>query len=878
MIHVGDNEVVMIGGDFNGHVGRNADGYEGVHGGHGFGTRNREGERLLEFADGADLIVCNTHFQKADSKLITYSSGGYSTTVDYMMVRRRDRVNLRDVKVIPGEEVVSQHKLIVSDMKVKGVKRVSRVRYQPRMKVWKLKEVATQQILREKLSLVEDQVAELERGWSSIKDTLLTATGEICGWTRGPPRHSETWWWNDRVEKIIDDKRLKFKEWQKSRGTPTEAEAHAAYKVTKKAAKKEVAKAQEAQRKQFGERLDTEEGQKMVFRIAKQMAKERCDVTGVNCLRDETGSIVVHPDEIKGRWQRYMEILLNVENAWDGIVESDAIEGPAEEITEEEVNDAIQAMKDGKAAGPTGLVGDMLKAAGSWGVKRITEICNLVLKEGCIPKDWELSTLIPLYKGKGDPLDCGSYRAIKLLEHGMKVFERVLEKRIRKIVKIDEMQFGFMPGRGTTDAIFVVRQLQEKYRGSRKKLYFGFVDLEKAFDRVPREVVKWALRKSGVEEWLVQAVMAMYERARTVVRTKDGNSAEFEVKVGLHQGSVLSPLLFIIVMEVLSQNVKEGLPWELLYADDLVLIAESIDELREKMKAWKECMESKGLKVNIAKTKVMESGVGCGEVESSGKWPCAVCKKGVGANSIQCTKCDRWVHRKCSGVKGLMSNMVTTFECKICLEGDTDGGIAELDLGDGVKFECVKTFCYLGDMLNGEGGSVSATVVRVRCAWKKFRELSGMLTRKDMSLKLKGKVYVSCVRSTMIYGSETWAMNIDQQNRLERTEMRMVRWMCGVSLRERKTSSELRKMMGIEPVLDVVRRGRLRWMGHILRKDGNSWVRRVMDINVEGRRVRGRPRKTWVNVVEEDMHMRGLQRKDAEDRAKWRALSWGLQG
>ena len=108
--------------------------------------------------------------------------------------------------------------------------------------------------------------------------------------------------------------------------------------------------------------------------------------------------------------------------------------------------------------------------------------------------------------------------------------------------------------------------------------------------------------------------------------------------------------------------------------------------------------------------------------------------------------------------------------------------------------------------------------------------------------------------------------------------MRMVRWMCGVSLRERKTSSELRKMMGIEPVLDVVRRGRLRWMGHILRKDGNSWVRRVMDINVEGRRVRGRPRKTWVNVVEEDMHMRGLQRKDAEDRAKWRALSWGLQG
>ena len=80
-----------------------------------------------------------------------------------------------------------------------------------------------------------------------------------------------------------------------------------------------------------------------------------------------------------------------------------------------------------------------------------------------IPKDWQLSTLIPLYKGKGDPLECGSYRGIKLLEHGMKVFERVLERRLRSKVNISETQFGFMPGKGTTDAIFIVHQLQEKY-------------------------------------------------------------------------------------------------------------------------------------------------------------------------------------------------------------------------------------------------------------------------------------------------------------------------------------------------------------------------------------------------------------------------------
>ena len=878
MVLTSDNEVVLLGGDFNGHVGKSADGFEGVHGGHGYGARNREGERILEFADGADLLVCNTQFRKADNKLITYSSGGSSTTVDYIMVRRRDRANLRDAKVIPGEEVVSQHHLVVCDMRVKGARRAKRVKHQPRMKVWRLKEEAVRHLLREKLSMVEDKVVELETGWTSVKDTLLGAVGEVCGWARGPPRHSETWWWNDQVGKRIDEKRAKFKEWQKSKGTATEKDVRENYKAIKKAVKKEVARAQEAQRKLFGEHLDTEEGQKRVYRIAKQIAKERCDVTRVSCLKDEAGSIVVNPDGVKARWKRYMETLLNVENVWDGSVESDSVLGPAEEITEKEVEDAIRAIKSRKAGGPTGLVGDMLKAAGSWGVKRMTEVCNLVVKEGCIPVDWELSTLVPLYKGKGDPLDCGSYRAIKLLEHGMKVLERVLEKRIRKKVKIDDMQFGFMPGRGTTDATFIVRQLQEKYMEKRKKLYFGFVDLEKAFDRVPRKVVRWALRQLGVDEWLVRAVMAMYERARTVVRTKDGNSEEFEVKVGVHQGSVLSPLLFVVVMEVLAQSVKEGLPWELLYADDLVLIAESMEGLKEKMKKWKDCMEAKGLRVNIEKTKVMASGKGCGEVERTGKWPCAVCRKGVRANSIRCTKCTEWVHQKCSGVKGSLTSVMTTFECKVCIEGDADGENVELDLGNGVKFRDVKAFCYLGDMLNGEGGADSASVTRVRCAWKKFRELGGMLTRKEMSLKLKGKVYAACVRSTMIYGSETWAMNVEQQRRLERTEMRMVRWMCGVSLRERKTSDQLRRMMGIEPVVDVVKRSRLRWMGHVLRKNESDWVRKVMEINVEGSRARGRPRRTWLNIVEENMCARGLTREDAQDRRKWRKLSWGSQG
>ena len=109
-----------------------------------------------------------------------------------------------------------------------------------------------------------------------------------------------------------------------------------------------------------------------------------------------------------------------------------------------------------------------------------------------------------------------------------------------------------------------------------------FVDLEKAFDRVPRRVIEWALRVKKVEERLVKVVMEMYEGAKTRVRVANGLSDEFEVKVGVHQGSVLSPFLFNIVMDVVCGNVMEGLLFEILYADDLVLMATSMQELREK--------------------------------------------------------------------------------------------------------------------------------------------------------------------------------------------------------------------------------------------------------------------------------------------------------
>ena len=234
------------------------------------------------------------------------------------------------------------------------------------------------------------------------------------------------------------------------------------------------------------------------------------------------------------------------------------------------------------------------KSNGEIGIKLITDLANAMIRGEQAPQDWERSFIVNCYKGKGDALLRGNYRGLKLLDQGMKMCERIINTIIREQVNIDSMQFGFMEGRETTDAIFILRQLQEKHTNAAKNLYFAFVDLEKAFNRVPRQVIWWAMRKLGVQEWLIHWVQSLYRGARSSMRIGDTNSEEFQVKVGVHQGSVLSPLLFIMFLEALLREFRTGCPWELFYAEDLV-ISKTLNELLEKLKTWKKGMEAKGL-------------------------------------------------------------------------------------------------------------------------------------------------------------------------------------------------------------------------------------------------------------------------------------------
>ena len=162
--------------------------------------------------------------------------------------------------------------------------------------------------------------------------------------------------------------------------------------------------------------------------------------------------------------------------------------------------------------------------------------------------------------------------------------------------------------------------------------------------------------------------------------------------------------------------------------------------------------------------------------------------------------------------------------------GRCDGTIQEVDLAedlmvDGETYDCIKSFCYLGDTLDGYYGVNLAATSRIRNRWMKFRELLPFLTSRAPPLEMKGRVYASCVRSSMTYGSDTRPLLVDVGLKFERAEMQMIRWMCGISLKDRRTNEELSRLVGVE---------------------------------------------IWLESVEADMAKHEIDKEDVHDRRKWR--------
>jgi len=170
-----------------------------------------------------------------------------------------------------------------------------------------------------------------------------------------------------------------------------------------------------------------------------------------------------------------------------------------------------------------------------------------------------------------------------------------------------------------------------------------------------------------------------------------------------------------------------------------------------------------GMRVNMNKSKVMISGECQKPVQKAARWTCSVCGRGVGSNSIQCTSYQKRVHKKCSGIKGSMYKVMKSFICRGCSNPVISTGHTSVDIGASANMEVVDKFCYLGDMMSVDGDADATVEARICIGWNKFRQLVPLLTNRDISLIRRGRMYSSCVRSSMLHGSETWPVRKENE-------------------------------------------------------------------------------------------------------------------
>ncbi|EYC10880.1 hypothetical protein Y032_0053g2350 [Ancylostoma ceylanicum] len=578
------------------------------------------------------------------------------------------------------------------------------------------------------------------------------------------------------------------------------------YREAKAEAKKAVATAKAARYRALYEELDTADGEKKIYRIAKARQRATEDLGHVVQMKDNDGRLLHRLPDILNRWREHYHATCNEEFPHPPMPTVSSVLGPVPLIEEEEVTAALARMKNGKSPGPDNLPSEVWKIAEGAGTRWLSSFFNEMVAEGKLPSSWTTSTTVPIWKGKGDIADCTTYRPIRLLCHTMKIFERILDSRLRDIVEVSRNQCGFVKKCSTTDAIHAVRLLTEKHREKKKTVHLAFLDLEKAFDRVPRELIWLSLRAHGVPEEYVRWTQLLYKDAKSSVRCAAGTSPPFEVCVGVHQGSALSPLLFILCMDTISSDLQSTTPWTLLYADDVMIAASTREELQQKVQAWKDRLEQYGMRLNVKKTEYVE----CGE--------------------------------------------------------QTPGTI----FVDDAEVPKASAFKYLGSRISADGSTLVEAEYRANAAWSKWRQVTGVMCDRKVPLKLKSKIYRTVVRPVALYGAECWPTTLKHEQTLHTMEMRMLRWTQGLTRLDRVRNDDVRAMFGVAPIVAKMREARLRWYGHVLRSDDNSVAKSAMNITVEGRRPRGRPKTRWLDRIEEDMRLLKLTDEDAFNRGKWR--------
>jgi hypothetical protein len=482
----------------------------------------------------------------------------------------------------------------------------------------------------------------------------------------------------------------------------------------------------------------------------------------------------------------------------------------------------IFPLKNGKAPGGDEVTVEMIKAAGSAGYKWMYRVVKAAWVDKKVPEDWVRGEIVLIFK-KGDRKLCKNYRGITLMSHGAKIYDKVCLNRLNVKVEpqLQEEQYGFRPGRSTVDLIFALRQIMDSKWEQKLPMIMAFLDLEKAYDHLPRKIVWECLKRKGISKGLIERIQSTYVNCLSRVQTSAGMTPWFGVKSGVRQGSVLSPLLFIVVMDDMMLKVKEhsdtGSAKTMIYADDILIWGENSYDVQRQIDEWSKVTEEFGMKISKEKSETVV-------LQRNDKF-----------------KMD-----------------------KIRLKGE------DLKTQD--------EFRYLGSIVTNEARIGSEIQKRVQQAEGFYQKVRKLLWNDNFPRKCKILLYKTYFLPILTYGAVTWTTGWKEESRIQASEMKFLRSIAGVSKIERKKSKNIRRELGTERLQYRIGRERLRWYGHINRMEEDRIPRMEYEMaQQEGvtRRV-GRPRDRWKNQIRRDVEERGEnwckveEEKWWEDRKLWK--------
>ena len=353
-----------------------------------------------------------------------------------------------------------------------------------------------------------------------------------------------------------------------------------------------------------------------VYKITKQLCNKNTSKSIP--VKSKDGKVLTTEREQAARWVQHFQEILNRPEPDDPANPAPAdtfLEIDVSQPTVAEVRIAIKTTKSGRAPGVEAIHAEMLKTDIETSVKVLHDLIGSIWTEEVIPDDWEKGLLTRIAK-KGDLRNCDNWRGVTLLSIPSKVFCRILLNIINKVSKLREEQAGFRRGRGCIDQIFALRNILEQSLEWNTPLYVNFIDFKKAFDSVHNDSLWKILRAYGLPNKIVRLISSFYDHFECSIILGNSVSDTFEIKSGVQQGCILSPILFLIVLDWVQRRTtsdkERGIQWTLFskledfdFADDLAEISPRADLLQEKTDRLSSFARKTGISINTTKTKIM---------------------------------------------------------------------------------------------------------------------------------------------------------------------------------------------------------------------------------------------------------------------------------